>query len=100
MRHRAHPLLHLDLQRWRMRVVMILLFGGFAALTARATYLQTWQNDFLNKEGGKRVNRVVEIPRRFTVDRYQWQHSQVDTTFPINRVQGIRQRRGFCKRTA
>jgi cell division protein FtsI (penicillin-binding protein 3) len=58
----ANPLLRIDLQRWRMRVVMILLFGGFAALTARATYLQTWQNDFLNKEGGKRVNRVVEIP--------------------------------------
>jgi cell division protein FtsI (penicillin-binding protein 3) len=58
----TNPLLRIDLQRWRMRVVMILLFGGFAALTARATYLQTWQNDFLAKEGGKRVNRVVEIP--------------------------------------
>lgn len=62
MKKSANPLLRIDLQRWRMRVVMILLFGGFAALTARATYLQTWQNDFLNKEGGKRVNRVVEIP--------------------------------------
>ena len=62
MKKGANPLLRIDLQRWRMRVVMILLFGGFAALTARATYLQTWQNDFLNKEGGKRVNRVVEIP--------------------------------------
>lgn len=62
MKRGTNPLLRIDLQRWRMRVVMILLFGGFAALTARATYLQTWQNDFLNKEGGKRVNRVVEIP--------------------------------------
>ncbi|MBK6743742.1 MAG: penicillin-binding protein 2 [Hydrogenophilales bacterium] len=62
MKKSANPLLRIDLQRWRMRVVMILLFGGFAALTARATYLQTWQTDFLNKEGGKRANRVVEIP--------------------------------------
>ena len=61
-RSRNNPLLRLDLQRWRMRLVMILLFGGFTALTARATYLQIWQTDFLNQEGGKRVNRVVEIP--------------------------------------
>ncbi len=57
-----HPLLKLDLQRWRMRLVLILLFGGFTALTARATYLQIWQTDFLNQEGGKRIQRVVEIP--------------------------------------
>lgn len=62
MKKAANPLLRIDLQRWRMRVVMILLFGGFAALTARAAYLQTWHTEFLNKEGGKRVNRVVEIP--------------------------------------
>ena len=51
-----------DLQRWRMRLVMALMFGGFAALTARAAYLQGWQNDFLNRQGELRVQRVVEIP--------------------------------------
>lgn len=51
-----------DLQRWRMRFVMALIFGGFAALTARAAYLQGWQNDFLNKQGEMRVQRIVEIP--------------------------------------
>jgi cell division protein FtsI (penicillin-binding protein 3) len=45
-----------------MRLMLTLLFGGFAALAARAIYLQTWQTDFLNEEGEKRVNRVVEIP--------------------------------------
>jgi cell division protein FtsI (penicillin-binding protein 3) len=59
---RANPILRLDLQRWRMRLMLALLFGGFAALTARATYLQAWQTDFLNEEGEKRVNRIVEIP--------------------------------------
>lgn len=57
-----NPILRLDLQRWRMRLVMGLVFGGFAALTARAAYLQGWQNDFLNKQGDMRVQRVVEIP--------------------------------------
>jgi cell division protein FtsI (penicillin-binding protein 3) len=59
---RANPILRLDLQRWRMRLVLGLMFGGFAALGARAAYLQAWQTDFLTEEGEKRVNRVVEIP--------------------------------------
>lgn len=62
MARNAHPLLHLDLQRWRMRLTLGLLFGGFAALSARAVYLQVWHNDFLNEEGEKRVQRVVPIP--------------------------------------
>ncbi len=61
-RRASHPLLHLDLQRWRMRLTLALLFGGFAALVARAIYLQVWHNDFLNEEGEKRVQRVVPIP--------------------------------------
>jgi cell division protein FtsI (penicillin-binding protein 3) len=51
-----------DLQRWRMRLVMTLVFGGFATLTARAAYLQGWQTDFLNRQGDIRVQRVVDIP--------------------------------------
>ncbi|PIV88439.1 MAG: cell division protein [Hydrogenophilales bacterium CG17_big_fil_post_rev_8_21_14_2_50_63_12] len=59
---KSHPLLHLDLQRWRMRLALALLFGGFAALSMRAVYLQAWNNDFLNEEGEKRVQRVAPIP--------------------------------------
>ncbi len=51
-----------DLQRWRMRLIMMFIFGGFAALAARAAYLQGWQDDFLNKQGDLRVQRKVEIP--------------------------------------
>lgn len=51
-----------DLQRWRMRLVMSLVFGGFFVLTARAAYLQGWQNDFLNEEGDKRMQTIVDIP--------------------------------------
>jgi cell division protein FtsI (penicillin-binding protein 3) len=63
MRPRAHhPLLHLDLQRWRMRLTLALLFGGFAALSVRAVHLQVWQSDFLTDQGEKRVQRVAPIP--------------------------------------
>ena len=41
----AHPLLRLDLQRWRARLTLGLLFAGFVALSARAVYLQVWQSD-------------------------------------------------------
>ncbi len=59
---KSHTKLHLDLQRWRMRLTLALMFGGFAALSMRAVYLQAWHNDFLNEEGEKRVQRVVPIP--------------------------------------
>jgi cell division protein FtsI (penicillin-binding protein 3) len=58
----AHPLLRLDLQRWRARLTLGLLFAGFAALSARAVYLQVWQSDFLTNQGEKRAQRIAEIP--------------------------------------
>ncbi len=61
MRARAHPLLHLDLQRWRMRLTLALLFGGFVLLSGRAVYLQVLQSDFLTDQGEKRVQRIAPI---------------------------------------
>ncbi len=57
----VNPLLRLDLQRWRMRLVMALIFGGFAALALRAAHLQVWQTEFLNLQGDKRIHRVIPI---------------------------------------
>lgn len=67
----ANPLLRLDLQRWRMCLVMVLLLGGFAALALRAIHLQVWQTEFLSQQGEKRLNRVVVIPayRGMILDR-------------------------------
>lgn len=62
MSQHAHPLLRLDLQRWRMRLTLALLFGGFVLLCARAVYLQVWQSEFLSNQGEKRAQRVVAIP--------------------------------------
>ena len=62
MSRRANPLLRLDLQRWRMRFVLALVFAGFAALTARAAWLQGWQTDFLNEQGDRRIQRINEVP--------------------------------------
>lgn len=68
----ANPLLRLDLQRWRMCLVMVLLLGGFAALALRAIHLQVWQTEFLSQQGEKRLNRVVVIPahRGMILDRH------------------------------
>ncbi len=57
-----HPLLRLDLQRWRQRLTLTLLFAGFTALSARAVYLQAWHDDFLEEQGDKRMQRVIPIP--------------------------------------
>lgn len=57
-----HPLLRLDLQRWRQRLTLTLLFAGFTALSARAVYLQAWNDEFLTEEGDKRSQRVIPIP--------------------------------------
>jgi len=57
-----HPLLRLDLQRWRQRLTLTLLFAGFTALSARAVYLQAWHDDFLEGEGEKRMQRIIPIP--------------------------------------
>jgi cell division protein FtsI (penicillin-binding protein 3) len=62
MNHHAHPLLRLDLQRWRARLTLGLLFTGFVALSARAVYLQVWQSDFLTNQGEKRAQRIAPIP--------------------------------------
>lgn len=62
MSRRANPLLRLDLQRWRMRLILGALFAGYAALTARAVYLQGWQGDFLQEKAEARSNRTLTTP--------------------------------------
>jgi cell division protein FtsI (penicillin-binding protein 3) len=43
-------------------VLLGLLLAGFAALAARALYLQGVNNDFLQQKGDARHSRVIEIP--------------------------------------
>lgn len=62
IRKRRSPSLKLDLQRWRMQLVMVLLFGSFASLAGRLLYMQIWQKDFLVQQSDLRVKRVVQIP--------------------------------------
>ena len=46
---------------WRARVVLMVLGAGFAALVARAVYLQAMETDFLQEKGEARYSRVMEI---------------------------------------
>jgi len=67
-----NPALQLRLPLGRARVVVGLLLLCFAALAARAMYLQVWQNDFLQQEGASRFTRVIELPahRGMITDRF------------------------------
>ncbi len=55
------PLLKLQLPVWRSRLMLALVFIGFAGLAARAVYLQAFNNDFLQQKGESRYSRVIEI---------------------------------------
>ena len=57
-----NPALQLRLPLGRARVVVGLLLLCFGVLTARAMYLQVWQNDFLQQEGASRFTRIIELP--------------------------------------
>ncbi|MFN7834869.1 MAG: peptidoglycan D,D-transpeptidase FtsI family protein [Burkholderiaceae bacterium] len=55
-------LLQSGLPAWRSRLVMGLMFVGFAGLGARALYLQGLSNEFLQKQGAMRTVRNVTLP--------------------------------------
>jgi cell division protein FtsI (penicillin-binding protein 3) len=61
MSARGHSPLALDLPRWRALTLLGLLLAGFAALSARALYLQGVNNQFLQQKGEARHSRVIEI---------------------------------------
>jgi cell division protein FtsI (penicillin-binding protein 3) len=56
------PQLRLKLEGWRSRLVFVLVAAGFAALAARAFYLQAMHTVFLQAKGEARYGRVIEMP--------------------------------------
>ena len=62
MKARRSPSMKIDLQRWRMQVVMLLIFGSLIGLVGRLFYMQVFEKDFLVKQSDLRVKRKVEIP--------------------------------------
>jgi cell division protein FtsI (penicillin-binding protein 3) len=57
----SSPVLVLRLPVWRSRLLLAVLFAGFALLAGRAVYLQSWNNDFLRAKGESRYSRVLEV---------------------------------------
>ncbi len=47
---------------WRARFVLVLLVAAFAAVLARAAYLQGMKTEFLQEKGEARYSRVLEVP--------------------------------------
>ncbi|TSA23334.1 MAG: penicillin-binding protein 2 [Betaproteobacteria bacterium] len=62
MKRRVPSVLKVDLQRWRMRLVMLIIFSAFGVLVAQLSYMQIWKKDFLRQQSDKRVKRLVDIP--------------------------------------
>lgn len=58
----ANPLLAPSLPRWRSGVLQCALLCGFAALAARAVWLQAVSGDFLRRQGASRYARTLELP--------------------------------------
>jgi cell division protein FtsI (penicillin-binding protein 3) len=56
------PVLAVRLPDWRSRAVLVVLFGAFAALGARAVWLQGMSTQFLQKQGASRYERTLDLP--------------------------------------
>jgi len=61
MKFSESPLLSRLVPPRRGRVLLLMLMGCFVALLARAFYLQTMRNDFLQQKGESRYSRVLEL---------------------------------------
>ena len=55
------PVLQLRLPLWRSRMMLAIVFAGFATLMVRAVYLQVVNTDFLQQKGQSRYSRVIEV---------------------------------------
>ncbi|HUG58377.1 MAG TPA: penicillin-binding protein 2 [Candidimonas sp.] len=56
------PVLNVQMPLWRSRLVLILLLLGFAALAAKAMYLQGLSTEFLQQQGERRYERTLVLP--------------------------------------
>jgi len=56
-----NPVLRGQLPMWRARLVLVLLFCGFAVLAGRALYLQGLSTEFLQQQGERRYERTLTL---------------------------------------
>jgi cell division protein FtsI (penicillin-binding protein 3) len=61
MKFARSPILNQRLSPGRSRLVVLTLLSGFVLLTGRSLYLQSFENDFLQKKGESRYERVIEM---------------------------------------
>jgi cell division protein FtsI (penicillin-binding protein 3) len=104
MKAPVHEALELRLPARRARVLIGIILASFTVLTARAMYLQVWQNDFLQQEGASRFTRIIELPahRGMITDRYG---EPLAISTPVESVwaspadvrMSVSQRRHLCK---
>ena len=61
-RHFSSPVLHVQIPRWRARVLFVLISLGFLAVIGKALYIQIMSTEFLQAEGEKRFERTLQLP--------------------------------------
>lgn len=57
-----NPIKQVAFPLWRGRLVLIALGGALMALLGRAVYLQGFNGEFLQEQGGKRYERTITLP--------------------------------------
>lgn len=62
MKFARSPILSQRVPFWRARMVSIVMLSGFVVLIGRSFYLQVFNDEFLQKKGESRYERVIEIP--------------------------------------
>jgi cell division protein FtsI (penicillin-binding protein 3) len=55
------PVLNAQMPLWRSRLVLLLLFVGFAALAAKALHVQGLSTEFLQQQGERRYERTLVL---------------------------------------
>lgn len=60
MKYRANSALHLRLEGWRPRLVLVCFLAAFLALLGRDLFLQGMHSGFLMRKGDERYSRVLE----------------------------------------
>ena len=62
IRYTSSPLLASKTPMWRSKFVVAALALAFIGLTARAAYVQVFDNAFFQRQGDRRVLRTLELP--------------------------------------
>ncbi|NLY64397.1 MAG: penicillin-binding protein 2 [Alcaligenaceae bacterium] len=63
-RHFSSPVLHVQIPRWRSRLLFLIISCCFVAVISKALIVQVLNTEFLQAEGEKRFERTLVLPAK------------------------------------